>query len=66
MDFCTVAYVENGTKKMSTVPRNWFYNGTLYWPNDRNKEKLWYKNSEPPKSDWFQVHGATLLKEGIK
>ena len=43
-------------KQISTVPRVWVNEGTLYWPSNKKKTDIFYKNCEPPKIDWYQIH----------
>ena len=64
MSYCCVAYLENGKKQMSTVPKSWTVEGVLTWPSHQGKARVWYEKCEPPKKDRLSVGACTILKEG--
>lgn len=51
---------------MSTVPSNWVIAGTLYWPRNPHRRSHWFKERAPPKEDWLQIDGCTVLYSGSK
>ena len=65
MAYCSVTYMDKNRKQMSTVPRVLVNGGTFYWPSNKKKAGIFYNNCEPPKSDWYQIHGATIIREGM-
>jgi len=61
-EFCCVAFVENGSKKMGTVLSKWILNGILYWP--KTNFHLLMKQRAPPKETWYQISDHSILYTG--
>jgi len=61
-EYCCVAFMEEGQKKMATVPSNWLLNSMLYWP--RTNWSSMMKRRAPPKDSWIQVPNPTVLFTG--
>jgi len=65
--FCCVAYVENGRKQQSTVPKSWVNCGSLSWPPHdvpKSMRSKWFNTCEAPKPNWPCYPGCTILFEG--
>jgi hypothetical protein len=53
MTYSCVKFIENGAKKIMTVPSNWVSGNTVSWPPNRTNEKKHYKRCSDPEEDWL-------------
>ena len=58
--YCCVAYMENGQKRMSTVPANWIINEI--WPLNGTQRLL--KSRATPQESWLQIPNDFVLFSG--
>ena len=63
--YSCVKLIEDGQKKIMTVPTKWVMEGVLYWPQNKFLEGKLFKSYTDPQEDWLQIQIENELFQGL-
>ena len=63
--YSCVKLIEDGQKKIMTVPTKWVMEGVLYWPQNKFLEGKLFKSCADPQEDWLQIQIENELFQGL-